>query len=175
MLACATDVLCWIVFVLNVGATTVSGSSPFATPNKCVSGLVIAADDMVAEPDASMFTVGDVVEVEGFVTSKPNVYVVPAVMDPTTVKVSVPELQAPFPCVDPSEKMVSPSFPASKRSTEAEADAAPSPEMVTTELAAAVNVVSVTSVTVILFVRAGTGVLWPIALVVNPRDDTGRE
>ena len=137
--------------------------------------LTIAVDDIVAEPDPATFVVGDVFALEGFVTSKPNVYVVPAVMDPTTVKVSVPELQAPFPCVDPSEKMVSPSFPASKRSTEAEADAAPSPEMVTTELAAAVNVVSVTSVTVILFVRPGTGVLWPIALVVNPRDDTGRE
>ena len=137
--------------------------------------LTIAVDDIVAEPDPATFIVGDVFALEGFVTSKPNVYVVSAVMDPTTVKVNVPELQAPFPCVDPSEKMVSPSFPASKRSTEVEADAVPSPEMVTMELAAAVNVVSVTSVTVILFVRPGTGVLWPIALVVNPRDDTGRE
>jgi hypothetical protein len=74
--------------------------------------LTIAVDDIVAEPDPATFIVGDVFALEGFVTSKPNVYVVSAVMDPTTVKVNVPELQAPFPCVDPSEKMVSPSFPA---------------------------------------------------------------
>ena len=136
--------------------------------------MVIAASDNVAEPDAATFIVGDVCALEGFVTSKPNEYVVPAVIFPTTVKVSVPELQAPFPVVVPSEKMVSPSFPASTRSTEAEADAPASPEMVMIELAVSVNVVSVTSVTVILFVCPGNGLLWPIALVVNPRADTGR-
>ena len=112
----------------------------------------MAADDIAAEPDAATFIVGDVLAFEGFVTSNLNEYFVPAVMFPTTVKVSVPELQAPFPVLVPSEKMVSPSSPASKRSTEAEADAPISPEMVTWELSAAVNVVSVTSVTVILFV-----------------------
>ena len=152
LLASDAGVLCWIVFVLNVGTTTVSGSVPFATPNNCDLGLVMAADDIAAEPDAATFIVGDVLAFEGFVTSNLNEYFVPAVMLPTTVKVSVPELQAPFPVLVPSEKMVSPSSPASKRSTEAEADAPISPEMVTWELSAAVNVVSVTSVTVILFV-----------------------
>ena len=121
--------------------------------------MVIAASDNVAEPDAATFIVGDVCALEGFVTSKPNEYVVPAVIFPTTVKVSVPELQAPFPVVVPSEKMVSPSFPASTRSTEAEADAPTIPEMVIMELAVSVNVVSVTSDTVNLFVCPGTGVL----------------
>ena len=152
-----------------------SGAKPPLIPYLSPVAFTIAVDDIVAEPDPATFIVGDVFALEEFVTWNPKVYVVPALMDPTTVKVIVPEPQAPFPCVDPSEKIVSPSFFASKRSTEAEADAAPSPEMVTMELAAAVNVVSVTSVTVILFVRPGTGVLWPIALVVNPRDDTGRE
>ena len=136
--------------------------------------LTIAADDIVADPDAVTLIVGDVLALEGFVTSKPNVYVVPAVMFPTTVKVSVPELQAPFPVVLPFEKVISPSSPASIRSTVAEADAPASPDMVTLELSASFNVVSVTSVTVILFVCPGTGVLWPIARVVNSWADTGR-
>ena len=112
----------------------------------------MAADDIAAEPDAVTLIVGDVLALEGFVTSKPKVYVVPAVIFPTTVKVSVPELQAPFPVVLPLEKVISPSSPASIRSTEAEADAPASPERVTLELFASFNVVSVTSVTVILFV-----------------------
>ena len=174
LLASDAGVLCWIVFVLNVGSTTVSGSAPFATPNNCDPGLVMAADDIAAEPDAVTLIVGDVLAFEGLVTSKLNEYVVPAVIFPTTVKVSVSELQAPFFVVVPSEKMVSPSSPASTRSTEAEADAPASPEMVIIELAVSVNVVSVTSVTVILFVCPGNGLLWPIALVVNPRADTGR-
>ena len=121
--------------------------------------MVIAANDNVAEPDAATFIVGDVCALEGFVTSKPNEYVVPAVIFPTTVKVSVPELQAPFPVVVPSEKIILPSFPASTRSTEAGADAPASPEMVILELAVSVNVVSVTSDTVNLFVCPGAGVL----------------
>ena len=136
--------------------------------------MAIAANDNVAEPDAATFIVGDVCALEGFVTSKPNEYVVPAVIFPKTVKVSVPELQAPFPVVLPFEKVISPSSPASIRSTVAEADAPASPDMVTLELSASFNVVFVTSVTVILFVCPGTGVLWPIARVVNSWADTGR-
>ena len=152
LLAPDTGVLCWIVFVLNVGMTTLSGAKPPLMPYLSPVALTIAADDIVADPDAVTLIVGDVLALEGFVTSKPNVYVVPAVMFPTTVKVSVPELQAPFPVVLPFEKVISPSSPASIRSTVAGADAPASPDMVTLELSASFNVVSVTSVTVILFV-----------------------
>ena len=171
----ATGVLCWIDPVwLNAGTTTLSGAKPPLMPYMSPMALTISVDDIFAEPDPATSIVGDVCVLEGFVTSKPNEYVVPAVIFPTTVKVSVSELQAPFFVVVPSEKMVSPSSPASTRSTEAEADAPASPEMVIIELAVSVNVVSVTSVTVILFVCPGNGLLWPIALVVNPRADTGR-
>ena len=64
--------------------------------------------------------------------------------------------------------MVSPSsFPASRRLTEADAEAPERPEMVTAEFAAAVSAVSDTKVTVIVLVAPGTGVLCPMALVVK--------
>ena len=67
LLAPDTGVLCWIDFRLKVGTSTVSGSAPFATPYSAVPGFVIAADAMVAVPDASTFIVGDVVALAGFV------------------------------------------------------------------------------------------------------------
>ena len=73
LLAPDTGVLCWIVFVLNVGTTTVSGSAPLVTPYKAVPGLAIALDVIVAEPEAATFTVGDVVADEGFVIANANV------------------------------------------------------------------------------------------------------
>ena len=94
-----TGVLCWIDFRLKVGTSTVSGSAPFATPYSAVPGFVIAADAMVAVPDASTFIVGDVVTLAGFVIWNPNVYVVDAARLPPvfTVSVKVPEFHAPFP------------------------------------------------------------------------------
>ena len=119
-----------------------------------------------------MFIVGgDGDGAEGFVMSKPNVYVVPAdIVKPVyTDRVKVPEFHAPFPCpcAVPSEKIVSPSSPLSISVTGLETTAPVRPEIVTTELPAAVKAVSVTSVTVIVFVAPAYGVLCPIALVVN--------
>ena len=70
-------------------------------------------------------------------------------------------------CVDPSEKIVSPSLPASRRVTGFETVAPESPEIVTFEFAAAVRSVSETRVTVIVLVAPATGLLCPMAFVVN--------
>ena len=72
-----------------------------------------------------------------------------------TVKVKVPMLHTPFPCAEPSENLVWPSFPASL--TGLVASAPVSPVIVTLELAAAVRLVSVISVTVMLLFAPGYG------------------
>ena len=77
----------------------------------------------------------------------------------------MPELQAPFPCVVPSENMVSPSFPPSRRVMGLEATAFDSPVIVTTELSFAAKFVSVTMVTVIVFDCPARGLLWPICFM----------
>jgi len=163
------NVLCWIDLVLKTGTRTSKGFVPLATPYSGVPGFVIALDAMEADPEAAMFTVGDVVVAAGFVILNPNVYVVPAARLPPlfTVKVSVPELHAPLPCVTPSENDISPSSPASRSVTGFVATAPVSPEIVTEELATAVNSVSVTTVTVILLDAPAIGLLWPIALLVK--------
>jgi hypothetical protein len=66
-------VLCWIDFTLKLGTCTVNGSAPFATPYSAVPGFVIAADAIVAVPDAWMFIVGDVFALAGFVITNLNV------------------------------------------------------------------------------------------------------
>ena len=73
------------------------------------------------------------------------------------VSVKIPGLHAPLPCVVPSEKIVSPSLPASRSVTGFVATAPVSPDMVTTEFAAADNDVSVTKVTVMVFVPVASG------------------
>jgi len=69
----AMILLCWIDFRLKLGTTTVSGSVPFATPYSAVPGFVIAADAMVAVPDAAMLIAGDNCAVAGFVIWNLNV------------------------------------------------------------------------------------------------------
>ena len=59
----------------------------------------------------------------------------------------MPELQSPLPCVVPSENMVSPSFPLSRRVMGLEATAFDNPVIVTTELSVAAKFASVTIVT----------------------------
>ena len=71
----------------------------------------------------------------------------------------MPELHAPFPCVDPSENIVWPVSPASMRVMGLSAIAFNSPEIVTTELSEASTSVSVTSVTVIVFAPSVRGLL----------------
>lgn len=117
-----------------------------------------------------MLTVGDVCPNDGFVTAKRNVYVVPAANCPlctVSVNVPVPALHAPLDGVMPSENFVSPSSPASNSVTGLVATALSSPEIVTTELSAAVRLTFVAIVTVMKFVALATGVLCPIAMVVK--------
>ena len=134
-----------------------------------VPGFAIALDAIVPDPDPAMFTVGDTWADAGFVTTNPNVYVVPAAtVNPLcTVSVNVPELHAPLDCVVPSENSVSPSSPASNSVTGLVATALLSPEIVTTELSAAFKSMSVTSVTVMVLDNPSAGVLCPIAFVVK--------
>ena len=87
-----------------------------------------------------------------------------------TDSVKMPELHAPNPCVVPSENIVSPSSPLSNSVTGLEDMAPERPEIVTTELPAAVKAVSVTKVTVIVFVDPVIGVLCPMFLVVKDAD-----
>jgi len=132
---------------------------------------------MEADPEAAMFTVGDVVAAAGIVTLNLNVYVVRAARLPPafTVRVRNPGLHAPLPCVTPFENDISPSSPASRSVTVFVATAPVSPEIVTEEFAVAVNPVSVTTVTVIVFVAPVTGLLWPIALLVKDCANTDRQ
>ena len=73
LLAPDTGVLCWIVFVLNVGMTTLSGAKPPLIPYMSPVALVIAAlaiDPMLLLPSVSAactLTAGDVRFNVGFV------------------------------------------------------------------------------------------------------------
>ena len=136
-----------------------------------VPGCTMALDAIVPDPDAAMFTVGAVCPDVGFVTTKLNAYEVPAVTvcPVCTVSVKVPELHAPRDCVVLSENFVSPLFPPATvpRVTGFVAEAPARPDIVMTELAAAVKSVSVAIVTVIVFDFPAAGVLCPTALVVK--------
>ena len=66
-------VLCPIDVTVKLGTTTVSGSAPLATPYSAVPGFAIAADAIVAEPDAAMLIAGDDCAVPGFVIWNRNV------------------------------------------------------------------------------------------------------
>ena len=136
----------------------------------------MALDPIVPDPDAEMATGGAVCPEVGLVTTKLNVYVVPAVIvSPVcTVSVKLPELHAPLDCVVPSENIVSPSSPASTSVTGLDAAAPVSPEIVTTELSAAFKSMSLTSVTVIVFDLPAAGVLCPIARVVKLGSTTSK-
>jgi hypothetical protein len=67
----------------------------------------------------------------------------------------------------PSEKIVSPSSPASTSVTGLDATTPVSPDTVTAEPSAAASAVSETRVTVIVLLAPATGLLWPMALVVK--------
>jgi hypothetical protein len=165
LVAPGTGVLCWIHVQLNLGSTTVSGSAPLATPCSAVPGFVMAADAMAAVPDAAMFIVGDVVALAGLVIWNLNVYVLDtSKLAPLfTVSVKFPESHSPF----PSEKIVSPSSPASSNVMGFDATAPASPDTVTAEPSEAANAESDTRVTVIVLLAPAAGLLWPIALVVK--------
>ena len=169
--------LCSIDKMPKDGTSTSKGFAPRATPYSGVPGFVITLDAMEADPEAAMFTVGDVVAAAGIVTLNLNVYVVRAARLPPafTVRVRNPGLHAPLPCVTPFENDISPSSPASRSVTVFVATAPVSPEIVTEEFAVAVNPVSVTTVTVIVFVAPVTGLLWPIALLVKDCANTDRQ
>ena len=91
-----------------------------------------------------------------------------------TLSDKVPSCQAPFDCVVPSEKTVSPSSPLSVSVAGLVACAPASPEIVMRELCVALRSVSDTSVTVISLDPPGIGLLWPMALVVKDCASTGK-
>ena len=98
LLAPDTGVLCWMVFVLNAGTTTVSGSAPLVTPYTAVPGFAIAAlaiDPMLLLPSVSAactLTAGDVRSDGGFVNVKLIAHDVFAGTVVATVRISVPVL-----------------------------------------------------------------------------------
>jgi hypothetical protein len=100
LLAVDTGVLCSIDLVLNVGTTTVSGSSPLATPYNVPPGLLIASCvtlPTVVPPSVSVaatFTVGEVRVLLGFSSENVIVYACPlvSVFPSATVSLSVPSL-----------------------------------------------------------------------------------
>ena len=100
--------LCWIVFVLNVGFTTVSGSAPLVTPYRLVPGFAIAAlaiAPMLLLPSvsaASTLTSGDVRSDVGFVNVNMISQAVFAATVVPTVRISVPLSLFQLPVV-PSE------------------------------------------------------------------------
>ena len=98
LLASDAGVLCRMVFVLNVGTTTVSGSAPLATPETAVPGFAIAAlaiDPMLLLPSVSAactLTAGDVRSDVGFVKVNVIAQGVFAGTVVATVRISVPVL-----------------------------------------------------------------------------------
>ena len=165
----AAGVLCPIALVVNVGTTTSRALAPPVTPYNADPGCAMALDAIVPDPDASMLTAGAVCAESGFVTTKLNVYVVPAatVCPVCTVSVRVPELNAPLDCVVPSENSNSPSSPASSSVTGLVATAPVRLDIVMTDGWADVKFVFVTIVTVNVLAAPAAGVLCPIALVVK--------
>ena len=133
--------------------------------------MVILASANASVPEAAMLIAWAATCAEdGFLTSKANVYDVPDVrVSPvSTVRVNVPELQAPLPDVVLTENMVSPSFPLSMRIMGLEATAFVSPVIVTTALPGfCVKFASDTIVTVIVFSCPARGLLWPMFFVVK--------
>lgn len=93
-------------------------------------------------------------------------------MPSDTVRVNVPELHIALPVVMPSEKLISPSSPTSTSIKGLVAIAPVSPVIVISELLEEDKRASGVSVTVILFVAAGAGLLWPMSLVEKDADST---
>ena len=108
MLAPDTGVLCWIVFVLNVGTTTLSGAKPPLIPYLSPVAFTIAAlaiDPMLLLPSvsaASTLTSGDVRSDVGFVNVNVISQAVFAATVVPTVRISVPLSLFQLPVV-PSE------------------------------------------------------------------------
>ena len=98
LLAPKAGVLCWMVFVLNAGSTTVSGSAPLVTPYTAVPGFTIAAlaiDPMLLLPSVSAactLTAGDVRSDVGFVNVNVIAQDVFAGTVVATVRIRVPSL-----------------------------------------------------------------------------------
>ena len=92
-----------------------------------------------AVPDASMVAEAAPCALDGFVIVNENAYCVPAstVWPVCTVSVSVPELNAPCPCVAPSENRSAPLLSTLVRARLAASGAFVSPDTVTTELSVA--------------------------------------
>ena len=92
----AIGVLCWIVFVLNVGTTTLSGAKPPLIPYLSPVAFTIAAlaiDPMLLLPSvsaASTLTSGDVRSDVGFVNVNVISQAVFAATVVPTVRISVP-------------------------------------------------------------------------------------
>ena len=86
-----------------------------------------------------MVTVASFCALDGLVIVNENAYCVPAttVCPVCTVSVSVPELNAPFPCVVPSENRSAPLLSTLVRPRLAASGAFVSPDIVTTELSVA--------------------------------------
>ena len=106
----AIGVLCWIVFVLNVGTTTLSGAKPPLIPYLSPVAFTIAAlaiDPMLLLPSvsaASTLTAGDVRFDAGFVNVNVIAQVVFAGTVVATVKISVPSARCQVP-VAPREPL----------------------------------------------------------------------
>ena len=102
-----------MVFVLNVGTTTVSGSAPLVTPYTAVPGFAIAAlaiDPMLLLPSVSAactLTAGDVRSDVGFVNVNVIEHEVFAGTVVATVRISTPSLtQAPDVPIEPLAHVV---------------------------------------------------------------------
>jgi hypothetical protein len=91
-----------------------------------------------------------------------------------TVSVKVPELNAPFPCVEPSENRLAPLLATLVSSRLAASAAFVSPEIVTTELFAANKSTVVLIVTVMVLDPPASGLLWPISFVEKLARVVGR-
>ena len=84
-----------------------------------------------------------------------------------TVSLSVPELNAPLPCVAPSENRSAPLFPTLVSARLGVSGAFVSPDIVTTELSVAAKYQFVWIVTVMVFDSPASGLLWPILRTSN--------
>jgi len=115
----ATGVLCPIVLTLNDGTTTFIGVPPSITPYMSAVSVVMVTVVSDTVPDAAMFTVAPFCAAKGFVTWNENIYSADTttVWPVCTVRVNVPELQAPLRCVAPSENRLAPLFATSVRVT----------------------------------------------------------
>ena len=102
-----------------------------------------------AVPEAAMLTAAAPCAADGFVIANENAYSIPAarVWAVWTASVSVPELKAPLPCVEPSEKKSAALFDTLASARLALSGAPVSPVMVTSDPSVAARLASIRSVT----------------------------